>query len=879
MLRQKLFLLAPVLCLVACSHPRVQNPTKILAEADRFALLFNFPKAAPLYDQAQSLFEHSGDKKNSLLARLGYIRATSDTGASLALSQEVALYLQDPLVKDDPALKLRVLVAKAALDRDASESAARDAWEQVLKLARVLRDKRWEARAQAELSGIMYLDGDVKTAASMVREALISQYLRGDLGAAVNYTGMVGGGFVEAGQPETGLQYCNVALRLASVVKDIGFPFLAYQGKARALVALHRMAEAEGVLKEALVRARAEQNYVAATQFLVVAGNAAASDNPAKAIQYLKEAADLSEAKGLHHAFAWSTFELAKVFRDVGNLDDAETAELKAISTMREVEDRYHLPDHLALLADVEAKKGKYEQADQLYSDAADVIDSLLANVTTRQLESTLIATQSEAYLGHFELIATKFSNPGKAYEVIEEARGRSLADALRGESETMSTVDEVTIEARKEINQIQLALLHETNRDRRQPMLDKLFEQEQRLSPVHTTSPSLRSPDSRPKPTSLRTLQASLHPDEMLLEYVLDEPQSFCLRITRKSAGISVLPAGRKHIEDLVENYLAAVRSRHAEVETGKELYTLLLKPVIGQESKARLLIVPDGKLHLLPFDSLKDQGTRYVLETHVVTYAPSATVLYLLRRFRPSHNPTMNFLGVGGVIYSGSLSALTANTNSKMPTKNDVPTDLFDSDAVKLLDLPGSRQEVMSVAGILKGKNQLLLGGNATEAAFKSMPLADFRIIHLAVHGVASTRFPNRAALVLGSAPASGEDGLLQVREIQDLPLSAELVTLSACDTGQGRLLGEEGIASLERAFLLAGAKAVIASRWKVDDTYTIALMKRLYQHLVDGEDKGAALRKAKVDLLNEFGDQALPVYWAGFTLVGDGSRAIFK
>lgn len=451
MLRLKILLVAPVvLTLVACTHPRVQDPTKLLAEADRLALLYNWPKAAPLYAQAASRFERSGDKKNALLARLGYIWATADTGASPALTQEVALYLQDPQVQADPILMLRCLVTKAALDRDASESAARDDWEQVLKLARTLGDKRWEARAQAEISGIMYLDGDVKTAASMIREALISQYLRADLAAAINYTGMVGGGFVEAGQPDTGLQYCNVALRLASVVKDIGFPFLAYQGKARALVALHRKTEAEGVLKEALARARDEQNYVAATQLLVVAGNASASDNPAKAIQYLKEAADLSEAKGLHHAFAWSKFELAKVYRDIGNLDDAETAELKAIAAMREVEDRYHLPDHLALLADVEAKKGKYAHADQLFSEAADVIDSLLVNVTTRQLESTLIATQSEAYLGHFELLATKFSNTGRAFEVIEKARGRSLADALRGESETMSTADEITVDAKR---------------------------------------------------------------------------------------------------------------------------------------------------------------------------------------------------------------------------------------------------------------------------------------------------------------------------------------------------------------------------------------------------------------------------------------------
>jgi CHAT domain-containing protein len=103
--------------------------------------------------------------------------------------------------------------------------------------------------------------------------------------------------------------------------------------------------------------------------------------------------------------------------------------------------------------------------------------------------------------------------------------------------------------------------------------------------------------------------------------------------------------------------------------------------------------------------------------------------------------------------------------------------------------------------------------------------------------------------------------------------------LVTLSACDTGTGKLLGQEGIASIERAFLLAGAKSVIASLWPADDTFTIVLMKRMYQHLAEGTDKGTALRQAKLDLLKEFGDQALPVYWAGFTLVGDGSSSIFK
>ncbi len=285
----------------------------------------------------------------------------------------------------------------------------------------------------------------------------------------------------------------------------------------------------------------------------------------------------------------------------------------------------------------------------------------------------------------------------------------------------------------------------------------------------------------------------------------------------------------------------------------------------------------IGDGKLNLLPFDALRDSQGRYFLESHVVTYAPSATVLYLLRQ-HSSDRATRDFLGVGGVVYS-SPTVSTGGGDGSMAPKASIVADFFGLDAVAFPDLPGSTQEVVDAAGIIKGSNQLLLDRNATEAAFKALPLADFRIIHLAVHGVANAEFPDRAALVLGSAPATGEDGLLQVREIRDLPLRTELVTLSACDTGSGKLLGQEGIASLERAFLLAGAKSVIASLWPADDTFTIALMKRLYQHLINGSDKGAALRQSKLDLLREFGDQALPIYWAGFTLVGDGSTAIFK
>ena len=169
------------------------------------------------------------------------------------------------------------------------------------------------------------------------------------------------------------------------------------------------------------------------------------------------------------------------------------------------------------------------------------------------------------------------------------------------------------------------------------------------------------------------------------------------------------------------------------------------------------------------------------------------------------------------------------------------------------------------------------ILLGVDATETAFKKEPLDQFRVLHLAVHGFADTQYPKRAALVLGADPKSGDDGLLQVREIIRLRLNAELVTLSACDSGAGKLQGQEGISNLVEAFLVAGSRSVVASLWTADDTFARALMERFYQRLAQGENTSSALRDAKLDLLVRYGEQVSPFYWAAFVAVGEVSSPI--
>jgi len=125
--------------------------------------------------------------------------------------------------------------------------------------------------------------------------------------------------------------------------------------------------------------------------------------------------------------------------------------------------------------------------------------------------------------------------------------------------------------------------------------------------------------------------------------------------------------------------------------------------------------------------------------------------------------------------------------------------------------------------------------------------------------------------------AAGTDSEDGLWQAREIRQTRLNADLVVLSACETGTGRLAGEEGIMNLARAFLAAGAKSVVASLWAVEDRATATLMEYFYDHFAAGVQVREALRQAQLDFIRDFGEKAQPYYWAGFEVIGDGTRRI--
>jgi len=361
-----------------------------------------------------------------------------------------------------------------------------------------------------------------------------------------------------------------------------------------------------------------------------------------------------------------------------------------------------------------------------------------------------------------------------------------------------------------------------------------------------------------------LEQIQQALDPSAVLLEYVIADPSSYCLTISRTGSRIVRL-GSKDRIEALVAAYLKATKAKLPATTEAHNLYDALVRPIREATQKQSLIIVRDGQLHLVPFDGLREVSGRYIVETRTVIYSPSASAFYLLtkqeERPRTAHNA---LLAIGGIPYSQS------------PMNRSGLTRGYDRRG--FVDLPSSADEArIAQAAFAKKESKLLLGTSASEAAFKAAGLAEYRFIHLAVHGFADSTFPDRAALVLFSDRLAGEDGFLQASEIVQLRFDADLIVLSACDTAVGPLQGQEGIANLSRAFLLAGTRTVVSTLWQVDDSSSLFLMKHFYAHLSATRSAASALTAAKRDMLRMFGRKALPYQWAGFTIEGAAGRPI--
>jgi CHAT domain-containing protein/Tfp pilus assembly protein PilF len=325
---------------------------------------------------------------------------------------------------------------------------------------------------------------------------------------------------------------------------------------------------------------------------------------------------------------------------------------------------------------------------------------------------------------------------------------------------------------------------------------------------------------------------------------------------------------------------------------QLGKFFYELLIQPVHDKiKDKKEIIIIPDGTLYFLPFETLIDENGKYLIETYDISYIQSMKIMNILRNrnYKKNRKPMIAF---GGAIYNQNTydidmirsnqqwSAFIRSTFSAI--END---ELLNEKYAALgyrnwTNLPGTLDEIQAIQKI--GKEAIVITGeNVSESKIKQLSeseeLSNYKILHFATHGLVVPYFPELSALVLSQSSNNNgkEDGYLNAKEINGLRIKADFVCLSACETALGKLYKGEGVVGLTNSFMIAGANGVCVSLWPIADRFsTPRFMSKLYEHIqYENIDYPLAISAVKREFLKgTFGEEfKKPFYWAPFVYYG--------
>jgi CHAT domain-containing protein len=423
------------------------------------------------------------------------------------------------------------------------------------------------------------------------------------------------------------------------------------------------------------------------------------------------------------------------------------------------------------------------------------------------------------------------------------------------------------------EIDEIERELMAGTVREdeiaERLARLDGLEAEERRFRlGIAERDPTFAGLETPAVPT-LVEVQQSLAPDEALVSFLLPPTRPtapWAFVVTADDARAYALPEVDR-IESMVRVFTGLFPRRDGSEQAAAErLYRDLLGPALDTRPRVRrLVLIPDGVLHGLPFAALRSPGHGEALGSrHAISHAPSATAFHRWRvgRGAAARAPVLalidpEFAGAAG----------TANADAEAATARRA-----DAEAAGLLRLPHARQEGEAIRAILGRRSERWIGRDASEARFKSIDLRRYGVVHFAAHALVDEDRAARSAVLL--APGSDrEDGRLEMREIVELDAHGLAVVLSGCRTASGEHVPGEGALSLARGFLVAGARATVASLWLLRDDDALAVFEGLYRHL----DRGASLAQALAAVRRErIADGAPAEAWAGLIVLGDGEFA---
>ena len=632
----------------------------------------------------------------------------------------------------------------------------------------------------------------------------------------------------------------------------LGKPWQAGAGRgnlAATYAILGDFDEATSLLQKALASARQQNDSGEIQGSLANLGDLYMQmGDPASALTYLKQAEILSAHTSYESARVDTLLHIATAYRAQGHLDLAVSYANKAVAAARATISRSQEAQTRIELASIQLSSGAARKAEQNFLTALDLAETAAA-------PQEIIAAHRG--LADVSIRAGRFSNAAShlklAVNRLEALRSSAPGPELRASflSQNWRVYEDLAYV---------LVTLHDdreafdyVERGRSRALLDV-------LARAGSSNPKLHH-----RPMNLSEVEEQVRQrNTVLMDYLLGEKESYLWAISPKGSQMFRLP-GRQQLVANVQSFRQAIATPHSTADykgTGRALYDTLWSPAETFLKSGRgVVVIPDGELNYLPFEALIDRSGRFSVETFAIAYAWSPSTLNLLKRDR-TRDARLEFVGFGA-------PALEENTAS---ASEQSLRGIYQRAGFRFPPLPYAREELTQIAALFPaGKSQLFIGVEATKSAVRTARLSDYKRLHFATHTVFDESSPERTGIVL--TPAANDDGILRAHDILKLHLDADLVVLSACQTGLGKLLRGEGITGLSQAFLFAGARRIVVSSWEVNDLATSELMTQFYRALANNASPAEALQQAKVQLLRS-GSPAYrhPYFWASFVTIGN-------
>ena len=771
---------------------------------------------------------------------------------------------------------------------------------QALALSRQAGDSYAEANALYNLANIQKLRGELQQALESLENALIINRRLGDRRGEFSSLYGLGSIYHDLGELDKAREKYEQALTLAETLEVMA----AWRARLLNNIGwiLYRQGNGDVALDYfdralALSLERKDPDGIAAALHNLGVAEVSLGD-PGDGLKALRQALELRQ--GLN-AYPWAQTlrELGTVYHRLGKPEEASCSFEESLAIGRRIGAPGLMAETLFRWALLDREQGRLADALAKVKEAIDLTESVRNRVEADALRTSFFSSKRDYYELYIDLLI-RMGYQGKALEASERARARSLLDLLvegrldltRGISPELKQQEK---DVAAQISEIQGALIDELSTKEPQEekignlraRLDEIMDERQSLEVrIHSEHPRY-SEVRYPSPLGREEVQKRLPEDTALLEYSLGREGSYAFVVTRERLEVYRLPdstwiaakvrAVREGVESPSRRFFSSyVRAAH-------ELYQTLItpaRPVLA--GKRHLLISPDGPLHFLAFEVLlkKDgQGRKtadlpYLLREFSVSYIPSASVLFWLEGPQQvateAGAPPMQLIAFADPLYDAKYDERTVSSSLRDAVPEfEAPLQELGLGPVRRLK--GTAREVAAIASLYPSTQvRLYTGGQASEENVKGNPLVErARRIHFATHGVFNERQPELSGLRL--TRTAKEDGILQVHEIFNLNLNAELVVLSACNTGRGKEVSGEGLVGLTRAFLYAGTQSLVVSLWPVADAQTPELMLNFYQKLDQIRDKAEALRQAKLNMIRKGSRAARPFYWAAFILVG--------